>query len=126
MGWSIGYDRKWNRDIGYSVPAPCDFPKCDKIIDRGLSYVCGSDPYGGEFGCGLYFCSEHFSYRTPRGSRDMVQNCPRCINYRAPYDPKPDCAEWIKWKLTDESWAEWRAENKEEVESLSKILSLPH
>ena len=30
MGWSIGYDNNWNRDIGYGVPAFCDHPKCDK------------------------------------------------------------------------------------------------
>jgi hypothetical protein len=48
MGWSIGYDSKWKRDIGYGVPAPCDLPGCDKEIDRGLAFVCGTEPYGGE------------------------------------------------------------------------------
>jgi len=47
MGWSIGFDSSWNRDIGYGVPAYCDHPKCSKKIDRGLSYVCGGEPYGG-------------------------------------------------------------------------------
>jgi len=28
MGWSIGYDGNWKRDIGYGVPAYCDFPGC--------------------------------------------------------------------------------------------------
>ena len=28
MGWSIGYDEKWQRDIGYGVPAICDYPGC--------------------------------------------------------------------------------------------------
>ena len=27
MGWSIGFDSKWNRDIGYGVPATCDYPR---------------------------------------------------------------------------------------------------
>ncbi len=31
MGWSIGYDYNWKRDIGYSVPCECDNPKCKKL-----------------------------------------------------------------------------------------------
>ncbi|HEV7521417.1 MAG TPA: hypothetical protein VGP89_09990, partial [Candidatus Angelobacter sp.] len=62
MGWSLGFDSNWQRDIGYGVPAYCDHPKCNKKIDRGLSYVCGGEPYGGELGCGLYFCSEHLGW----------------------------------------------------------------
>lgn len=111
MGWSIGYDNNWKRDIGYGVPAFCDHPKCNKEIDRGLSFVCGSDPTGGDFGCGLYFCEEHFTYRKPRYSDRSVQLCPRCYAYKASYDPKPDHPDWIKHKMTDESWAEWRKES---------------
>jgi hypothetical protein len=59
MGWSIGWDGTWKRDIGYGVPAYCDHPECSAEIDRGLSYVCGGDPYGGEHGCGLFFCGKH-------------------------------------------------------------------
>ena len=59
MGWSIGFDSNWNRDIGYGVPAVCDHPKCNAEIHRGLAYVCGGQPYGGEKGCGLFFCYEH-------------------------------------------------------------------
>ena len=44
MGWSIGFDRRWNRDIGYGVPATCDQPGCGADIDRGLAFVCGGDP----------------------------------------------------------------------------------
>ena len=111
MGWSIGFDSNWNRDIGYGVPATCDHPKCSKRIDRGLSYVCGSEPYGGEFGCGLFFCEEHFIYRTPHSSNYAVQLCPRCYRYKPAYGAKPDCKEWIDFKMTDESWAEWRKSN---------------
>ena len=47
MGWSLGFDDKWNRDIGYGVPAYCDHPKCSVEIDRGLAYVCcDQEPYG--------------------------------------------------------------------------------
>ena len=35
MGWSLGYDGRWKRDIGYGVPAVCDFPGCNEEIDRG-------------------------------------------------------------------------------------------
>ena len=55
MGWSLGYDSNWNRDIGYGVPAYCDHPYCNEEIDRGLSYVCGDALYGGDRGCGLFF-----------------------------------------------------------------------
>src|SRR5690348_7248244 len=123
MGWSIGYDANWGRDIGYGVPATCDHPKCNEEIDRGLGYVCGSDPYGGEFGCGLYFCSKHLFYHQPRGSERLLQMCPRCSHSRRPYKhPKPDTEEWTRWKLTDESWALWREQNSEEVAQLSQLL----
>lgn len=110
MGWSIGFDETWNRDIGYGVVAYCDHPKCNKVIDRGLAYVCGGGPYGqaghegGRDGCGLYFCSDHLGYNS---------HCPKCRRYdKNPYKQKPEHPEWIKWKMTDASWAEWRAENQ--------------
>lgn len=83
MGWSIGFDNRWNRDIGYGVPAFCDYPGCSEEIDRGLSFVCGGEPYGGERGCGLYFCSEHLRARGQ-------QLCTRCAHSRKPFEPKPD------------------------------------
>lgn len=115
MGWSIGYDSTWNRDIGYGVPAYCDHPKCNEEIDRGLAYVCAHEqPYGGDDGCGLYFCDEHL-----RGGQ-----CPRCAAGRpTPYaHPKPDHPTWIRHKLTDESWARWRAENPKEVAKLTALM----
>jgi hypothetical protein len=124
MGWSIGYDNRWHRDIGYGVPATCDFLGCNKEINRGLSYVCGSDPLGGDYGCGLYFCGEHFKGRKPHGSENYVQLCPRCYAYKSPYNPKPDVKAWIKWKLTDESWARWRKENKSEVNILKTQIKI--
>jgi hypothetical protein len=104
MGWSIGFDERWQRDIGYGVPATCDYPGCNAAIDRGLSYVCGGEPFGGDRGCGLYFCKAHLRM----GRR--VQLCTRCSRGRKPYEPTPDTAEWIHHKATDESWAQWRAE----------------
>lgn len=104
MGWSIGFDERWQRDIGYGVPAWCDFPKCCAKIDRGLAYVCcEQEPYGGERGCGLYFCEKHRRYPGDR--------CSRCRYGRKPFTPKPDHPDWIHHKATDPSWAEWRLEN---------------
>lgn len=54
MGWSVGYDERWRREIGDGVPALCDHPGCDEERDRGPSFVCGNDPYGGDRACGLY------------------------------------------------------------------------
>lgn len=119
MGWSIGHDSRWGkfgRDIGYGVPAICDHPGCEAKIDRGLSYVCGGDVYGGEHGCGLFFCGVHLTHEE-RGE-DFPQLCQCCADETASFDPKPDTAEWINWKLTDESWAKWRSENAEEVEAM--------
>jgi hypothetical protein len=113
MGWSIGFDSDWQRDVGYGVPAYCDHPKCDKTIDRGLSYVCGCEPYGGDKGCGLYFGGKHL---------DASSRCARCRTRKAkPFEAKPDHPEWIAHKLTHESWQQWRDENPAEVEQLSAV-----
>jgi len=103
MGWSIGYDERWHRDIGYGVPAYCDHPQCFAEIDRGISYVCGGVPYGGEKGCGLFFCPHHLNER---------QLCPRCRNYKQPYKAGEDHPDWIWHKNTDPSWAKWRKKNR--------------
>jgi hypothetical protein len=80
MSWAVGYDTRWRRDIGYGVPAFCDHPKCSAEIDRGLAHVCGGEPYGGERGCGLYFCAEHL----------VGTLCTRCLDVQPAYDAKPD------------------------------------
>jgi hypothetical protein len=117
MGWSIGHDTERNRDIGYGVPAICDHPGCGAEIDRGLGYVCGGEPYGGEHGCGLFFCAKHTQYAGDR--RDNKPLCKRCYwNKGAPYTPTPDTQEWIHHKLTDESWQQWRDENPEQVAAM--------
>lgn len=119
MGWSIGYDSSWRRDIGYGVPAYCDHPKCNEEIDRGLAYVCGGEPYGGDYGCGLYFCEKHRAYYTE--NRSNV--CARCGRYRPPFKPKPEHPTWINHKLTDPSWALWRALHPPGVEQLRAQLT---
>lgn len=120
MGWSIGYDRKWKRDIGYGVPATCDHPGCAAEIDRGLTYVCGGQPYGGEFGCGLYFCPEH--QKTAGDRRDNAPLCTRCYHGREPYAPTPDRPAWMRHKLRDSSWYRWRAENPDLVAAIRVAL----
>lgn len=100
MGWSIGFDTDWDRDIGYAVPAYCDYPECDRTIDRGLAYVCkGQEPRGGD-GCGLYFCEDHQAYDG---------ECERCQEGDEPFTPKPEHPHWAWWKMNSKSWMEWRA-----------------
>jgi|SRR2546430_17198539 len=102
MSWAVGEHN--GRDIGYGVPALCDHPGCGQKIDRGLGYICGSgEPYGGEKGCGLFFCHEH-------GGGEL---CARCTAGEEPFTPTPDVPEWINHKLTDPSWAPWRSEHPE-------------
>lgn len=105
MSWAVGYDDRWQRDIGYGVPALCDYPGCGVSIDRGLAHVCGGDAYGGEKGCGLFFCGKHLQY-----ARGCFQMCERCATRRKPFTPTPDTYEWVHHKHTDESWQEWRDE----------------
>jgi hypothetical protein len=101
MGWSIGYDTRWKRDIGYAVPAYCDAPGCREEIDRGLGYVCcGQQPYGGDNGCGLFFCSKH---------SDMSGRCAHCKGGKPPYKRiAPEHPKWIAWKLVHPSWEKFR------------------
>ncbi|MEN5117495.1 hypothetical protein ABE488_09205 [Luteimonas sp. TWI662] len=121
MGWSVGYDSNWNRDIGYGVPAYCDHPGCGEVIDRGLSYVCGGAPYGGEHGCGLFFCSAH--RRMAGDARNGVQLCTRC-RYGKPstHAATADHPRWMRHKLDDASWKAWRAENPQLVEAIRDQL----
>lgn len=118
MGWSIGYDPNWHRDIGYGVPAWCDHPGCTAEIDRGLGYVCGNGEVGGgDEGCGLYFCGEH-------GGGMLCERCDAGTDpLPPPFEPKPDHPRWIRHKLTDPSWGEWRAENPRAVERMRAALS---
>jgi hypothetical protein len=118
MGWSIGYDNTWKRDIGYGVPAYCDHPGCNEEIDRGLAYVCGDGPYGGEHGCGLYVCGKHqFS------NAACSQLCQHCSDRRRKrLTPAPEHPKWLRFKLRDPSWKQWREENPQEVAAIRERL----
>ena len=124
MGWSVGYDSNWERDIGYGVPAYCDHPGCGREIDRGLAYVCGGEPYGGEAGCGLYFCTEHRDLYNKRinGSIECVELCYRCGHRKKPYKPSPEHPKWVRHKLTHSSWGDWRKENPEDVKKMRQEI----
>ena len=113
MGWSIGFDENWKRDIGYGVPATCDHPGCGAEIDRGLAYVCGGEPFGGDEGCGLFFCGHHLWHG------EEQPQCVRCATGDKPFTPTPDTAEWNHHKLTDPSWQGWRDEHPDEVARIS-------
>ena len=120
MGWSLGYDSNLRRDVGYGVPAICDDPLCSEAIDRGLAYVCGGEPFGGEGGCGLHFCGSHLWH-----SDEGVCVCRRYRDGAEPFPPKPDTQEWLEHKLTDPTWEEWRQANPEETARISEAAGIP-
>jgi len=116
MGWAVGFDIRWQRDIGYGILAYCDHPDCNEEIDRGLSYVCADEePHGGD-GCGLYFCQKHLGFsqfpETKNEEDDpdaIISNCcERCRDGLNPFPAKPEHPFWICFKLRDPSWATWR------------------
>lgn len=119
MGWSIGTGKD-GRDIGYGVPALCDYPDCNERIDRGLSYICGMiNTEGEDRGCGLHFCPKHMDY-SPK-YRQLCVNCyPRM---KKPLVRKPDLPEWIRHKLKDPSWKAWREEYPDEVRRCREQLT---
>jgi hypothetical protein len=123
MSWAVGYDANWHRDIGYGVPAICDQPGCGEPIDRGLGYVCGGKAYGGEHGCGLYFCGAHLTGVIEHHGGGWAHVCERCDVGLPPFEPTPDTAEWMRHKLTDESWERWRSENPDEVERIRVLVT---
>lgn len=111
MGWGIGFDIDWDRDIGYGVIAYCDHPDCNETIDRGLSYVCADqEPRGGD-GCGLYFCSKHLNHsKVDKRDRFVLSSCcERCAVDADSFEPKPEHPHWAWWKMNAGSWTKWRA-----------------
>jgi len=114
---------------GYGVPSYCEHPKCDEEIDRGVSYACGGEPFS-ELGCDRYFCGKHRDYESWDGEKgawcqhthdcdcEGVEVCYRCANDKDPFDYKPEHPDWIEHLLNDESWADWRKNNKDEVKEL--------
>lgn len=108
MYWAIGYDEHWNRDVGFDVPGVCDHPDCNNAINRGMDHVCGSEPYGGDSNCGLYFCKDHLEMKKPILGEEPVATCAQCAAGKTPYKPSNDTEEWIHYKQTSNYWAGWR------------------
>jgi len=125
MGWSIGFDSNWHRDIGYGVPCQCDHPNCKRRIDRGLAHVCGGEPYGGDEGCGLYFCAEHLRIGVEGKEHQVCERCAGMHDTDQPFDPKPDVKQWLRHKLKHHSWKQWRDENPKEVAEIERQLKVP-
>lgn len=98
MSWARGTNSA-GREVGYAIEAHCDHPECRTVIDRGLSYICGSDIEGGDHGCGKFFCDEH--RRTTFTGPATVSLCAACLKlyevafqegkpiYVEPRTPKP-------------------------------------
>lgn len=116
MSWALATID--GRDMGWGVPAECDHPNCKTEINRGLSYVCGSSALGGTHGCGLFFCKEHLLFST----LFKVRLCERCEASQPAFTEKPDIAEWLRHKLTDPSWSQWRKVNPEKVAEMKQLL----
>ena len=57
----------------------------------------------------------------PGGEVIVIPWCKRCEAGKPPFEPTPDTAEWAHWKLTDESWDEWRRQNPDQIEALAGV-----
>lgn len=109
MSWAVGLDPDRKRHIGYGVPAKCDHPDCGEDIDRGIAHACGGGVMEDLPNCGLFFCGTHLNYAEDGDEQGWA--CERCAADEPPFDPSPDTAEWVEHVLTDESWAQFRADN---------------
>ncbi len=145
MGWGLGYNSKWHRDIGYLVPAYCDHPECNAEIDRGLAFLCGGSSMS-DHGCGLYFCAKHLFASFGFDDDDCPQLCERCVMLDPPededdepneyldedgnanekwpgeFDAKPEHPSWMRHVVTDVSWEVWRRENPKDVAKFRAAL----
>ena len=63
---------------GYGVADACHASGCSAEIDRGLAYLCGTDPgRESEHGCGWWFCDAHLCV-APMGI-DEQYLCDGCL-----------------------------------------------
>ncbi len=50
---------------------------------------------------------------------EFKEVCERCAEGAEPFPYKPEHPRWVEHLLKDESWAEWREKNPEEVKALT-------
>ena len=62
-------------------------------------------------------------YHVFRGNETHLV-CLRCDTYKPSYNAKPDSIEWVRFKLSDESWEQWRQDNPKEVEKMRALLHI--
>lgn len=130
MGYQVyQVGKRWG---GYGVPTYCEHPECSEEIDRGVSFACGGKPFS-EHGCDRYFCGKHLNYVYFKedGSRcrhrndcdcESVELCERCEKNKSPFKYKKEHPEWVEHLIKDDSWAEWRSKNPEELAELKEQL----
>ena len=116
MWYSIWYDWRLDRFIGYGVPATCEYPWCNAKIDRSVSYACNSWYHDW---CWLFFCEHHKKYGV-EGFEHPV--CERCAKWEEPFPQKPEHEEWTRFMLIDKSWKEWRKKNPKKVQEMRESL----
>lgn len=85
MGWgNCGKDSD-GRNIGYIYEAICDHVGCNKKIDRGLYYVCGTMHGEDEDSCGRYFCDEHRNNPVNNIYNETIWVCKECVQFHKDY-----------------------------------------
>ena len=101
-------------------------PVVHEQIDRGLGFVCGGQPFGGEYGCGLYFCGEHLSYGAEDEDRNEGRSFMREVDLvtaiRVPFEPKPGHLQAMD-RLEDDAYIETASQCVNEECSTQEIKS---
>lgn len=97
MGYSVYWaNGRWQ---GYGVPAYCDYPGCQEVINRGMGYQHPDD--GGDLIPRVFVCNEH-RYKDIE-SFDIKRK---------------EHQDWIDHVKTDDSWKQWREENQEAMKAM--------
>lgn len=73
-------------EAGYGVAAVCEQDGCEEQIDRGLAYLCGTEPGGDEHGCGGYFCAGHHYMSGDERVGDLCGPCIAAYRRQHPID----------------------------------------
>lgn len=73
------------RKIGYAYKATCDYKGCNKKIDRGLYYVCGTMHGEDEDSCGGYFCDKHSNNAVENIYDETIWVCDECYKFHLEY-----------------------------------------